>query len=418
VGEAEHHPGKTGSEGPRLSSHSGSTPSWFDVTTVASAIFGVLVALWTGYIIAIPLAAVAWVAATVVSGHRMSMRTWVLCGSILVLGAMAQLVSRGSGPRILDVSVTAVGHPSEDRFYKGLKPTSGGRMSGYLNETDGYVSLDLQMAVQSHEDDSLQDVTIELRYPSSVPVDSVGTERVDPTGAKTVYEYDLGNISPGDPYPAMREPDLIELPVKFSFDERCWLDDRQMPICSVLTWDSTMATYSQHCFAVKGLVTCVTLQKKGKSPPPKTISIGYTVRAAGRPPLDGTLRVTLEDGEPSSTYDAGGKVVRTAKTDADWDAAAVAADFVPVEGKVIDQWTRHWAHSDHVVSYRKVATIDGDIHQELSVDGVLRKVFIGRDNWVGEQITNIDGSPEADVDKVFARFWMLDWRESDFAGFT
>jgi hypothetical protein len=64
--------------------------------------------------------------------------------------------------------------------------------------------------------------------------------------------------------------------------------------------------------------------------------------------------------------------------------------------------------------YRKVRLSGRTIHQELYVGGVLRKVLIGRDNWVGEEITDTDGVGGPDTDKAFARFLMLSWRETDF----
>ncbi len=396
----------------------GSGPSWFDVTTVASAIFGLLAAWWTGSIVVIPLAVVAWIVAAAVSGRRLSPRVWAVCVAIFVIGGAATVLTAGEdGPRALDVSVRPVEHPSDDRFYENLQPTPGQRMAGYLNETDGYIAMDLQVAVESHEDDPLDDVTLELTYPSDVPVDSLGVEKVDPTGETGVYEHRLGTIRPGDPYPAMEQADLLQVPVEFSFDERCYLDDTEMPVCSVLTWDSTMGEVRQECFSIEGVVACATIQEKDPPPPP-SIEIGFVVRANGRPPLEGTFTITLDEAEPSTTMDAGHKVLQSTSEDADWDAPAVAADFGPVQGEVIDEWSRPWGRSPHIVSYRKVITADGEVHQELSVDGVLRKVLIGQDNWVGQQITNIDGSPEADVTKHFARFWMLAWREADFEGFA
>jgi hypothetical protein len=64
--------------------------------------------------------------------------------------------------------------------------------------------------------------------------------------------------------------------------------------------------------------------------------------------------------------------------------------------------------------YRRVRLPSGEVHQELYVGGVLRKVLIGRGNWVGEEILNTDGVDGPDVDKLFSRFLMLNWPESDF----
>jgi len=339
---------------------------------------------------------------------------WLSAGCVIVL--VATFLRIPQDQKVPDITVQTVDEKLNTNMTLDLEPT-GKETDSFVYATEGYAQLNVRVSIENHESKPLHGVSIELSYPDDVDVESEGVEKVDPSRTGHVYEYSIGTVEPGDPYYAMAKADQLEIPLRFYHQELCFLDETLMPVCEVLVWDTSQGDYRLDCIPLKGEMACITIEKGKPKPKPITRTVPFRIFSDGRPTISGHLSLTFGPSSADTSEDAGPKVLKIKKGDPDWDAAQVSKNFSPAHGEVLDSWSTVLGKKHPLaMRYRKVRLSGGAIHQELYVGGVLRKVLIGRDNWVGEQITDTDGVGGPDTDKVFARFLMLSWRESDFKG--
>jgi hypothetical protein len=311
-----------------------------------------------------------------------------------------------------DVKLRLVDYKFGPGLHQNLESVND-ETSGYLNETDNYVKVNLRVAIENREKKPLHGVRIELSYSPNVDVTSDGNRKVDTADGRSVYEHSLGTLEPGQPYYAMNTPDELNIPLEFKHQEFCYLDEKQMPVCTVLVWSDDSGDHELDCMPVAGSLVCIT-SSRGEVRPVRD-RMDFRVFSDKRPTMTGSIDLTFEPGEAVQSGDAGPKVLEERKDDESWDSLETASQFGPIQGQVLDSWTETLGEQTPVkVAYKKVRSASGETHQELYVNDVLRKALIGRDNWVGAQITNIDDNPDPDVRKSFARFYQLNWNASDF----
>ena len=285
----------------------------------------------------------------------------------------------------------------------------------YVSPADGTATMYLQVAVENLESRPLKGVRVELTYPPEVEVVSSGKPKVtNAAKQQTVYEHVIGTVEPGQPYYAMADSDTIEIPIRFKHDEFCRLDEDRMPSCVVLVWEESAGEHRLDCLATSAGLVCMS-SHRGEIKP-TSLEIGYRIFTDDRPTLEGVISTTSTDpGESSMESDSGPKVMKISEGDEDWYTLTDLDDFGPSKGRELESWTlRVGKNRPVVIAYRKVKVGSGFIHQELYVDGILRKTLIGRSNWVFRTLENTDDDPQPDVSKIFGRFFSLKWRKSDF----
>ena len=172
-------------------------------------------------------------------------------GAVLAFACLAvsvvAVVEKPLESRSMDVSLKLVKYDFGPGLFGALKEARDGKFNAYLNETDGYVEVNLQLALESREDAALSNVRIELSYPPNDSVDSSGIEKVSADASGKVFEHTLGAVEPGRPYQAMKAADIIHIPVKFHHAETCYLDETLMPVCTVLSWADFDGHYELFC---------------------------------------------------------------------------------------------------------------------------------------------------------------------------
>lgn len=337
---------------------------------------------------------------------------WLSAGCVIVLAAT--FLRTPEDKRVPNITVRMVDYKFDSSMNLDLEPT-GNNTNAYVEATDGYAQISVRFSIENNESEPLQGVSIELSYPDDIDVQSDGVEKVDPSETNHVYEHNIGTVEPGNPYYAMATPDQLNIPLRFYHQELCFLDTTLMPVCQVLTWDTSQGDYRLLCDPLHEEMVCLTFEK-GK-PKAITRSVHFRIFTDGRPTLSGALSLTIAPSSAELSDDAGPKALEIKKGDPEWDATHVAQNFRPAQGEVLDSWSTVLGKKHPVtMRYRKVRLSNEEIHQELYVDGILRKVLIGKNNWVGEEITDTHGVGNPDTDKLFARFLMLSWRESDFKG--
>jgi hypothetical protein len=315
-----------------------------------------------------------------------------------------------------DVTLNVVEYKSlPDADGGSLTVNDNGRVDARFPMVDGYLEQQIQLSVESSEQNPLRGARLELRYPPGVEIlESKGTQKVGLPDGTNVYEHDLGTIEPGERYYGMATFDMVKVKVDVHHEESCYLDETRMPVCDVAYWIENGGYFQFDCSTeLDDLRICLTLEKNDN--PPTTVRVDFRLFTEGRPTVEGVMNVELDSGGAETSYDAGPKVLQETDSDPLWNSIEVLRDFEVQDGELLEAWDLVAGKKNPVVlAYKKIRTLDGDIHQHLFVDGVLRKTLIGQTDSVYQQITNIDADPEPEVRKLFASFWMLKWDREQF----
>lgn len=289
-----------------------------------------------------------------------------------------------------------------------------GQPSVATSGTNGYVGMSFVLAVENQGPAPISGVHVEVTYPPAVNVVADGERRPQPDGT-FIVESVVNTLAAGGVY--SMDASRIEVPFAFKHIEKCALDEKRMPVCRVITWAANGVDYEYVCERITpDKMVCANLRRgEGK---PIVTTLAYRVSSDGQILDEGTFELRAAITEPIESEDIGNSVYTTTEVDDDWDGAEIAQEFGPIPGEVLDSWdqvmgprSKHPVH----VQYKRIRSSHGDIHQELYVDGVLRKTLIGEEDWVWRQITNVDGDPAPDVQKLaIGRFWMLEWSKDQF----